>query len=247
MKTYRTAEIAALIGIHPNTVRFYEGEGLLPPVPREENGYRIYSERHLLGLKLIRCAFRAEILSSNLRNEAADIIRTSASGRHRSAVQKAKRYRAHLLEEIGRAREAIRLTEQILNKDIFHIEQGMVYGRRDAAAQIGISMDVLRDWERNGLIEVPRAGKRRQYGTQEMNRLKIIFVLRSAHYSQTAVRRMLKKLDSGEFDLLAAIDTPEPTEDIVSVADRYITSLQGAVEDSVQMRRLLKLLDQTLQ
>lgn len=30
MKQYRTAEVAALAGIHPNTVRLYEQWGLIP-------------------------------------------------------------------------------------------------------------------------------------------------------------------------------------------------------------------------
>jgi len=30
MKTYRTTELARSIGIHPNTVRLYEGLGLIP-------------------------------------------------------------------------------------------------------------------------------------------------------------------------------------------------------------------------
>ena len=113
-------------------------------------------------------------------------------------------------------------------------------GRREAAAKIGVSFHVLRDWERNGLIEVPRKGNRRQYGVQEMNRLKIMAVLRSANYSQTAIRRMLHKMEHGERDLLSAIDTPEPAEDIVSVADRYITSLTGALDDTDEIISLLR-------
>ena len=30
MKTYKTSEVAAAIGIHPNTVRLYEEWGLIP-------------------------------------------------------------------------------------------------------------------------------------------------------------------------------------------------------------------------
>ncbi len=38
----------------------------------------------------------------------------------------------------------------------------------------------------------------------------------------------------------STIDTPEPTEDIASAADRYITSLTGALEDASEMLRLLE-------
>lgn len=33
MKTYRTSEVAAIVGLHPNTIRRYE-EWALIPIPR---------------------------------------------------------------------------------------------------------------------------------------------------------------------------------------------------------------------
>jgi DNA-binding transcriptional MerR regulator len=35
MKTYRTSEVAQIIGVHPNTVRLYEEYELIPK-PRKE-------------------------------------------------------------------------------------------------------------------------------------------------------------------------------------------------------------------
>ena len=40
MKKYRTSEVAEMMGIHPNTVRFYEKWGLITKPVREENGYQ---------------------------------------------------------------------------------------------------------------------------------------------------------------------------------------------------------------
>ncbi len=100
-----------------------------------------------------------------------------------------------------RAREAIALTERIIG-GATEVDSRSAVGRREAAAQIGVSMDVLRDWERNGLLQIPRKGSRRQYGAREMSCLKIIAILRHANYSQMAVRRMLHKLDYGETNIL---------------------------------------------
>ncbi|MDL2224904.1 MerR family transcriptional regulator [Eubacteriales bacterium OttesenSCG-928-M02] len=237
--TFRTSEIATMIGVHPNTIRFYEEQGLLPLVPRTANGYRIFSKRHLLQLWLIRCAFRAEILSGNLRGEAVDIVKIAAEGRMDEAARKTMLYRMHVEEEISRAKEAICLTEQLMAGEGERDDTAAI-GRREAAEQIGVSFHVLRDWERNGLIAVPRKGNRRQYGIAQMNRLKIIAVLRNANYSQMAVRRMLQRMDRGDTDLLSALDTPEQGEDIISVADRYITSLTDALSDTEEMLLLLK-------
>ncbi|MDR2932253.1 MAG: MerR family transcriptional regulator [Oscillospiraceae bacterium] len=239
---FRTSEIAAMIGVHPNTIRFYEEQGLLPPIPRMANGYRVFSDRHLTQLRLIRCAFRAEILSDNMRNEVVGILKTVAEGRLDDAKSQTIRYQKNIKEGLFKAGEAIAITKQLLSGGYEPDDDAVPIGRREAAAQVGVSVHILRDWERNGLISIPRKGNRRQYGAHQMDRLKIISVLRNANYSQTAVRRMLQKMEHGETDLLSAIDTPDQTEDIVSVADRYITSLTGALGDIEEMLSLLKAL-----
>lgn len=54
MNTYRTLEVAKIMGIHPNTVRFYEKWGLITKPVREKNGYRIYTDGDIRQLKIIR-------------------------------------------------------------------------------------------------------------------------------------------------------------------------------------------------
>ena len=44
MNTYTTADVAAIIGVHPNTVRMYEAWGLIPRVERKANGYRVFTD-----------------------------------------------------------------------------------------------------------------------------------------------------------------------------------------------------------
>jgi DNA-binding transcriptional MerR regulator len=106
---------------------------------------------------------------------------------------------------------------------------------------LGITIDVLRDWERNGLLSVPRSQNgHRIYGLQEMNRLKIIRTLRNAHYSIMSILRMLNRLDQGERNIRAAIDTPGEEEDIVCAADRYITALNMAGNDAREMLEMLE-------
>lgn len=54
LKQYRTSEVAEMMGIHPNTVRFYEEWGLITKPVREKNGYRIYTDADIRQLKIIR-------------------------------------------------------------------------------------------------------------------------------------------------------------------------------------------------
>ncbi|MCQ4256346.1 MerR family DNA-binding transcriptional regulator, partial [Pseudomonas stutzeri] len=42
----RRPQLAQIAGIDTQTIRFYEQQGLLPPPERQENGYRVYTEKH---------------------------------------------------------------------------------------------------------------------------------------------------------------------------------------------------------
>ena len=67
MTTYRTSEVAEMIGIHPNTVRLYEELELIPKPERLANGYRVFTDPHVEQCRLIRTAFQVEVLQNGLR------------------------------------------------------------------------------------------------------------------------------------------------------------------------------------
>ena len=92
-----------------------------------------------------------------------------------------------------------------------------------------MSIDMLRNWERNGLLSVPRCpdNRYRLYSLNEISRLQIIRMLSRAGYSSMAILRMLTQLDAGETgDLRSALDTPRPDEDVYSAADRWLSTLE---------------------
>jgi len=240
LKTYKTAQIAELIGVHPNTVRFYEAMKLLPAIPRTESGYRVFTDAHLRQLRLLRTAFHTEITKDRLRQEVYEIVKTAAADDIGGAYQSAQKHLGHLREERDRAEDAIRITLDIIEKGGKTDKAVTFKGRRDVAEVLDVTIDVLRDWERNGLIQVPRdANRRRRFGPTEMNRLKIIRTLRNAHYSMMSILRMLHRLDNGEMDIRKVIDTPNEDEDIISAADRYITALSTAEKDALEMLAIL--------
>lgn len=240
MKTYKTAQIAKLAGIHPNTVRFYEEMKLLPVIPRAENGYRIFNDRHLVQLKLLRTAFRSAIVSDRLRQEVYEIVITAAANDIAVAYESTQKYLEHLREEKSRAEEAIRITLDIIRNVGKQDEAVVLKGRHKAAKLLGITTDVLRNWERNGLIKIPRdSNGHMNYGLKELNRLKIILPLRNAHYSMMSILRMLNRLDQGDANVREVLDTPGEEEDIVCAADRYITALSLAEKDALEMLQLL--------
>jgi len=90
--TYKTSEVARIIGIHPNTVRLYEELKLIPKPVRQQNGYRVFTDFHLEQFKLARTALRVEVLQNGLRKKAIDIIKTSATGNLEEAESLTENY-----------------------------------------------------------------------------------------------------------------------------------------------------------
>ena len=237
---YRTAQVAKLIGVHPNTIRFYEEMGLIPTIPRDESGYRMFNDGHLELLRVLRVAFRAVIISSSLRQEVVGILKTAAIGDLEGAYEGTQKYFEHLAKEKATTEEAIRIALDLIENVSTRDENLVFSGRKDTAAILGITTDVLRDWERNGLIQVPKSEKgKRIYGLKEINRLKVIRTLRNAHYSMMSILHMLNRLDKGEQNLREVIDTYGENEDIVCAADRYITALSMAENDALEMMDIL--------
>ena len=80
MNTYKTVDIARMIGIHVNTVRLYEKCELIPKPERLNSGYRVFTDLHIEQFKLARAALQVEVLQNGLRKRAIDIIKVSAVG-----------------------------------------------------------------------------------------------------------------------------------------------------------------------
>ncbi|QEH46668.1 MerR family transcriptional regulator [Aggregatibacter actinomycetemcomitans] len=53
--SYTTAQAAQKIGISAHTLRFYDKEGLLPNVGRDEHGNRRFTDNDLQWLSLLQC------------------------------------------------------------------------------------------------------------------------------------------------------------------------------------------------
>ncbi len=55
MQTYTIKEISEIFDIPSSTLRYYEKEGIIPFVKRNDSGHRVYSEIHVGMLKTINC------------------------------------------------------------------------------------------------------------------------------------------------------------------------------------------------
>jgi MerR family transcriptional regulator, aldehyde-responsive regulator len=60
-------EAAEKVGLPASTLRYYEQEGLLPLIKRDENGNRIFDETDLSWIELIVCFRKTDLALSELR------------------------------------------------------------------------------------------------------------------------------------------------------------------------------------
>jgi DNA-binding transcriptional MerR regulator len=240
MKTYRTTQVAKSIGIHPNTVRLYEELGLIPKPERKNNGYRIFTEFHMEQLKLARTALQIEILQNGLRKLMIEVVKTTANSDFDKALSLTNEYLERIQQELNNAEEAIDIVKQLLSG--WKLTNQVAMKRKEVSEYLQLTMDTLRNWEMNGLLTVKRKENGyRVYTQEDINRLKIIRSLRCANYSLESILRMLNALSNNPAtNIREVLDTPSLEDDIVSVCDKLITSLNAAESNANQMKRQIE-------
>lgn len=230
MRTYSTSEIAGIMGIHPNTVMLYEKWGYIAPVQRKKNGYRVYTETHLEQMKLVRMALRSEMIKYYMRFEVKNIIRTAAKGDLRKALELCGEYLTHIQNEKKNELKVMKVIQEIVKSDSRE-EKNISLSRNGAAKLLGVSINVIINWERYGLLEVPKSKNGyRVYRENEIKLLRVIKVLRQENYSTQCIGKMLKKLKTnskGKDQLLS-----KETEDSVY---SFLSSLSDVESNTKEM------------
>lgn len=214
--------------------------GLIPRAERKSNGYRVFTDFHIEQFRLARTVFQIEVLQNGLRKKIVETVKVSAKKDFNKALVLANEYLSQIQMEERNAEESISITRQILDgKEIS--ETPLCLKRKEVSEYLNISMDTLRNWELNGLIEIKRKQNGYRYYTDEdIKRLKIIRALRCANYSLEAILRMLHALsDDPHTNIKQVLNTPKDDADIVSVCDRLIISLQRAAENARKMIDIL--------
>ena len=118
------AEVSKKYGVTPDTLRYYERIGLIPPVPRGKGGVRDYDEESCRWVELMKCMRRAGVQIEALTEYVA-LFRQgedTAPARKQILVEQ-RRQLAARMEEMRRSLE--RLDEKIRS-----YEQWESLGRR---------------------------------------------------------------------------------------------------------------------
>lgn len=235
----RTSDIAKAVGVHPNTVRLYEQWGFLPPVPRSKSGYRLYTETHLDLMRLAWTALKWPYPGG--KGLVIDLVKKAGAGNLGGALELAYLYLARVRAERAQAEAAVEFLERWAQGHLTDVQPTrLTIGQM--ARWLEVTRDQLRNWERNGLLEVPRDPHSgyRFYGAPEIGRVRVIRMLCQVGYSMMAILRMLLAFDQGERqDLRQALDTPRPDEDVYSVADRWLSTLAAQERRAQEVITLL--------
>lgn len=240
-----TSQIAKAAGVHPNTVRLYEQWGLLPPVPRTRSGYRKFSEFHLDQMRLARTALSGLYPGKRIRHSAMAVVLRSAAGDLGGALELAYVHQALVQSEQAQAETAARLLQRWAQGAAADVTQENL-SISQVARLLDVTQDALRNWERNGLLRVPRNpyNRYRVYSGQDIGRLRVIRMLRSTGYSMMAILRMMHQLDTGQTgNLRQVLDTPRPDEDVITAMDRWLTSL---LEQEQRAGMIIAILDEMI-
>lgn len=240
MNTYKTSQIAAKCGVHPNTVRLYEELGYIPPAPRAKNGYRLYSELHLEYVRLVRTALKSTWLGGVIRKKALSVMLLSAAGSYEEAIQLSLEHLTLVREEREKAEIAAGLLEAwAANSDNRTDSTGLYWKSNEVAERLDITYDMLRSWERNGLITVPRDPENgyRIFGKDELRRLYVIRALRKARFSLMSIHNMFRHYDRGVREGLVGIlnELPPEEEDIVFNTNQWLTKIRSIEESASEL------------
>lgn len=239
-RIYKTSEVAKIVGVHSNTVRLYEKLELIPKAKRLQNGYRIFTDYHIKQFILARTAFKVEILQNGLRKKMINIVKLSAKGNFEEAISCTEDYINQVEQERKNAEEAIEISKHLL-LDIGVEKNNMFLTRKQTADYLQVTIDTLRNWEMNGLFTIKRKQNGyRVYTENDINKLKIIRTLRCANYSLSAILRMMNTLlENKEADIKEVINNPKD-DDIVTVCDKLLTSLDNAQKNAYSMLQQLE-------
>ena len=151
---YRPIDLAKLFGVHPNTIRLYERLGYLTKAERSEHGYRMFTDLQLLQLKLCRCIFGYPFTNRRIRNAGNEVIRASGKKQWALGMEHARAYIQAVTDEHQLAKKtagALQNWTKPTKPSVQDIKEGHM-SRKDVADRLGITMEAVRNWERNGLI-----------------------------------------------------------------------------------------------
>ena len=250
----RTSDLARAAGIHVNTVRFYESISFLPKIKRDpNNGYRLFERWHLSQIFLIQHLMKVTWLGGRIRKAAIDTILNAAQRERLEAAESLEKLISYLRVEYDRAESAMQILEQWAESSSSRNDANICgpsgglsapeggLSRREISRLLGIGPERIRNWERNGLLDVPRMPNGyRVYGQSELERLQVIQALLICGYRLMPVRKALRLHDEYPgIDVREIIETYHDEIETYAQANNLLTTLSDCIDYAVAGRQYI--------
>lgn len=236
-KYYKPIEIARLYSIHPNTVRLYEKLHYISPAERDKNNYRRYTKIHILQFKICRCIFGYPFFNKKIREAGNKTIWAIADKLYNEGLILVENYIELIKLEIKLAEDTKDIVKRWLNNEIREFDENRSMSRKEASMFFGVTIEAIRNWERNGLINSNKKGEKGEvlYSGDNLERLKIVYMLRQAGYSMSAIYRSLSIISKDNVeDVLTSLENPNVNE-VISVGDRWLFELKKLLESAYKI------------
>lgn len=236
---YRTSQLAKIASVHPNTVRIYEKSNFISAVPREKNGYRRYSEKHLDQLLFARKALPGPYPGGS--RAVYMMVLHYAKDEFSKAYEMANLYRKNVIEADNKAHEASRVLD-LWSIGKWPEKKEEAVSRKAASRMLNISIDSLRNWERNNLLRVEKSKNGSCiYKPEDIGRIKIIAMLRNANFAIYSILQTLNHFDEGLVKGLSDyLKNIKPGEDLFCITNQWLVALEEHKEKSKELIKILK-------
>ena len=126
--TYTISEMARLLGVAPSTLRYYDKEGLLPPIERSAGGIRVFRDKDYEWLRIIECLKQTGMQLRDIRAYLQLTLQGDKTISERKQLFERRR------EEVKKQMETLRHTLDTLDFKCWYYEQAIRGGNEEKLA-----------------------------------------------------------------------------------------------------------------
>ncbi len=188
-RRWRLAELARLAGVSEQQVRNYVDTGVLPPVTRAANNYRVFTDQHADAV----CTARILAVGHGWVRARA-VLAAVHGGDIPAAVAMIDDGHAELARERATIAAATRAFTEAADDPAPTTRRPLLIG--EVAAEVGVRTPVLRLWERRGLLRPRRhpATGYRVFDPAEQRAAHLVAVLRRGNFAFDIIDAVIETL-----------------------------------------------------
>ena len=138
---YTVGQAAAMLGVAPSTLRYYESQGLLPALKRTSGGQRAFSDTDIEACRMIECLKQSGLSLSDVKKFMNMTLEGDASLADRLALFQARR------ESLTKEIEDMKRVLNVLEFKCWYYGRAVEAGTEDVVRNVPLEQvpDELKD------------------------------------------------------------------------------------------------------